>query len=500
MAAERQAAQRESIGARTSLVRLGRALSIGAALGAAILLGAGAPTPAMAQFGPTGGFADLAKRLSPSVVNISTAQTVKRPRGRAPQFPPGSPFADLFEDFFDKDGKPRKVESLGTGFIIDAKGIVVTNNHVIDGAEEIYVVFVDGSKAPAKLIGRDKETDLAVLRIEGKGPYPALLWGDSDTARVGDWVVAIGNPFGLGGSVSAGIISARGRDIKAGRYDDFLQTDAAINRGNSGGPLFNMKGKVVGVNTAIISPSGGSIGIGFSIPSKLAKGIVEQLLKYGEVRRGWLGVRVDDLKEDAAKKAGLAKARGAVVTRLDKDGPGTQAGLKKDDVIVRFGATEITNMRSLLKAVASAEIGSTVKIDILRDGKPMTLSATIGKQGAKTALKAPKRRAGVDVGKTEKIRSIGVELGTLTAEARAYYRVAKRFNGVIVVDVDKTSSAYEQGVRDGDVIVEVARTATADPKAARAAIEKELDAGKEKVLLMIARGADVRYIAVKFKR
>ena len=500
MAAVRRAAHRGASAARAGFGRLALALSAWAALCFGLMLGLGVATPAQAQFGPSGGFADLAKRLSPSVVNISTAQTLKKPRGRAPQFPPGSPFADLFDDFFGKDGKPRKVESLGTGFIIDTAGVVVTNNHVIDGAEEIFVVFVDGTKRPAKLIGRDKETDLAVLRIEGKGPFPSVPWGDSDSARVGDWVVAIGNPFGLGGSVSAGIISARGRDIKAGRYDDFLQTDAAINRGNSGGPLFNMKGEVVGVNTAIISPSGGSIGIGFSIPSKLAKRIVEQLIKHGEVRRGWLGVRVDEVSEKLAKEAGLEKPRGAVVSRVDKGGPADKAGLKKGDIVLRFGADEIANMRGMLKVVANAPVGQTVEIEILRAGARLKLTATIGKLGAKKKPKARIRRPGVDVGKLESVASVGLDLGKLTAEARSLYQVPKRFNGVLVVKVDRTSSAFEQGVRAGDVLLEVARQPVTEPKAARELIEKELDARKEKVLLMIVRRTDVRYIAVNFKR
>ncbi|MEM7237035.1 MAG: trypsin-like peptidase domain-containing protein, partial [Pseudomonadota bacterium] len=284
-------------------------------------------------------FADLAERLSPSVVNISTSQTVERPAEGAPQVPEGSPFEDLFRDFFDRRGQPqgpREVQSLGSGFVISSEGYVVTNNHVIADADEIQVNFPDGTSLEATLIGTDPKTDLAVLKVEPDTPLPFVRFGDSSISRVGDWVLAIGNPFGLGGSVSAGIISARNRDIQAGPYDDFIQTDAAINRGNSGGPLFNMDGEVIGVNTAIISPSGGSIGIGFSVPSNLAKNVVAQLQEFGETRRGWLGVRIQQVNDEMAEALGLDEAMGALVADVTAGGPAQEAGIEAGDVIIKF--------------------------------------------------------------------------------------------------------------------------------------------------------------------
>ncbi|MEO1613552.1 MAG: trypsin-like peptidase domain-containing protein, partial [Pseudomonadota bacterium] len=296
---------------------------------------ASAPQPAHAA---PESFADLAERLSPSVVNISTSQNVEAPEpGERPELPPGSPFEELFRDFFDQEGRPgpRTQNSLGSGFVIDPEGFIVTNNHVIEDADEIVVNFADGSSLPATLVGTDPKTDVALLKVSPAEPLPFVKFGDSDTARVGDWVLAIGNPFGLGGSVSAGIISARNRDISSGPYDDFIQTDAAINRGNSGGPLFNMDGDVVGVNTAIISPSGGSIGIGFSVPSALVKNVVAQLREYGRTRRGWLGVRIQDVTDDIAEAIGLEEVAGALVTSVP-EGPAKESGMQDGDVILNF--------------------------------------------------------------------------------------------------------------------------------------------------------------------
>nr|MBX2854429.1 Do family serine endopeptidase [Paracoccaceae bacterium] len=366
----------------TSSTRRSTPLAAGVlALGVAALTVGAVTAPTFAQDNRPVSFADLAERLSPAVVNISTAQTVNRPNRPMPQLPPGSPFREFFEDFFDRrggeGGGPNRVQSLGSGFVIDGDGFVVTNNHVIEEADEIEVNFSDGSSLPAVLIGRDPKTDIALLKVEPPEPLEFVNFGESEAARVGDWVVAIGNPFGLGGSVSAGIISARNRDINAGPYDDFIQTDAAINRGNSGGPLFNMAGEVIGVNTAIISPSGGSIGIGFSVPSAIATAVVEQLRSFGETRRGWLGVRIQSVDETIAESLGLDDAMGALVSEVTEDGPAEEAGLESGDVILTFDGQNIESMRDLPRIVAETEVGKTVDVEILRRGSRDTVQVAI---------------------------------------------------------------------------------------------------------------------------
>jgi len=293
--------------------------------------------PAWARPAPDS-FADLAGKLLPTVVNISTSQTLKAPpAGAMPQLPPGSPLEDLFKNFLGpKPNTPRHVTSLGSGFIIDPTGYIVTNNHVIEGAEEITVRMQDNVEYKARLIGHDPKTDLALLKIDAPKPLPFVEWGDSDKSRIGDWVLAIGNPFGLGGTVTAGIVSARQRDINAGPYDDFLQTDAAINRGNSGGPMFDVDGKVIGINTAIFSPSGGSIGIGFALPSSLAKGVIDQLRQYGHPRRGWLGVRIQSVTPELAEGLKMAKPMGALIAAVTDGGPADKAGIRQGDVVIKF--------------------------------------------------------------------------------------------------------------------------------------------------------------------
>lgn len=482
-----------------SLVRAAR--YVGAlSLGAAMILAA-APATTLAQPGPQEGFADLADRLKTAVVNITTSQTVERPRGQTPQFPPGSPFGDLFDDFFDENGEPRQIQSLGSGFIIDPSGIVVTNNHVIEGAQEIEVIFPDGTTLPATLIGRDPDTDLAALQIERGGPFDAVPWGDSDAVRVGDWVVAIGNPFGLGGSVSAGIISARSRDIQAGRYDDFLQTDAAINRGNSGGPLFNLDGEVVGVNTAIISPSGGSIGLGFSIPSNLAEGVIAQILEDGAVQRGWLGVRLRAVDESIAERIGLDAPRGVLVGSVTRDGPADKGGVQEGDVILTFAGEEVTEVRALQRQIAEFEVGAVADIDVWRDGETVSVAVEIGLlESDMLAEEQPEpSAAGLDVD-VETIEVIGLGLAELSDELRGRFGLPETVEGVLIASVDPTSSAYEQGVRVGDVIVEVARAPAIDPATTRALIEAQLDSGRRSVLMMIARGSEIRHVAVIFQR
>jgi len=351
----------------------GVALALGLALGWT--------APAFAK-GPDS-VADLASGLLDAVVNISTSQTVSGSKGvPAPKLPEGSPFQDFFDDFFnDKggDAQPRRVQSLGSGFVIDASGILVTNNHVIEGADEIVASFNDGTKLTAKVLGRDEKTDLAVLQVTPTRPLTAVGFGDSDKLRVGDWVMAIGNPFGLGGSVTLGIVSARNRDINSGPYDNFIQTDAAINRGNSGGPLFNMDGQVIGINTAIISPSGGSIGIGFAIPSKTVANVIGQLRQYGETRRGWLGVRIQEVTDDIAEGLNMKSSAGALVAGVTDKGPADAAGIQAGDVIIEFDGQKVEAMHELPRLVADEPIGKEVPVKVLRKGEEKTITVKLGK-------------------------------------------------------------------------------------------------------------------------
>jgi serine protease Do len=476
------------------------------ALGAVALAGA----LSLVQIGPAAArmagdsFADLAEKLSPAVVNISTTQTVKRSAEDIPlpQFPPGSPFEDLFRDFLDKnkqEGAPRKVTSLGSGFVIDPSGIIVTNNHVIDGADEITATFPDGNTLPAKLIGHDPKADVAVLRVVSKTPLPAVKFGDSDAARVGDWVLAIGNPFGLGGSVTAGIVSARNRDINAGPYDDFIQTDAAINRGNSGGPLFNMEGEVVGINTAIISPSGGSIGIGFAVPAKMVQPVVEQLLKYGETRRGWLGVRIQTVTDEMAEALKIGKARGALVAGVTDDGPAAKVGIKPGDVVTSFDGKEVADMKALPRIVADTPIGKTVDVGVMRDGQLKMFKVTLGRlEDAEKNASAEEQKE--DSGKTQppkgkQSQSLGLTLTALTAELHQKYGIPSSVTGVLITAVDPKSSAADKGIRPGDIIVEVAQEKVAKPEDVQAKVQK---AGPGKsILLLINRGGELSFVAVR---
>ena len=409
--------------------------------------------PALAQ--PREGFGDLADQLSPAVVNISAAQRM-RADASLPTFPPGSPlerFNDLLGD------NPRVANSLGSGFIVDARGLVVTNNHVIEEADEVEVVFTDGRTLPADIVGVDPATDLAVLRIRGGGGnFPFVRFGDSDAARVGDWVIAIGNPFGLGGSLTAGVISARGREI-GGRYDDYLQTDVAINRGNSGGPLFNMDGQVVGVNTAIFSPTGASVGISFSIPSNIAAPIVRQLAEFGETRRGWLGVRIQDVTDDVADAMGLKNPRGAIVSRVDPDGPAYAAGMERGDLILAFNGELVPDDRRLPRMVADTAIGSRVSVDILRRGEPLTLEVEVQRLDEPDA--APPRPVGSDTdtpGITPSSRTVfGLTLAPVTDALRRTHRLHPDARGLVVTAVEPGSDAAGK-VRVGDVVEEIAWT------------------------------------------
>jgi len=472
-----------------------------------LLVGALFAQVAGARAVPTS-FADLAERLSPAVVNISTSQTVKRPDigPKMPELPQGSPFEEFFKDFFDKRGggdgpSSRKVQSLGSGFVIDPKGFIVTNNHVIENADEIVVNFANGDSLDAELVGTDPKTDLALLRLieEPEEPIPSVSFGDSDNARVGDWVIAIGNPFGLGGSVSAGIISARNRNINSGPYDDFLQTDAAINRGNSGGPLFDMEGDVIGVNTAIYSPTGGSVGVGFSVPSNIATSVIDQLREFGEIRRGWIGVRIREVSEELAEGLELEKPRGALVEDVTEDGPAAEGGIEIGDVILSFDGKQIEEMRDLPRAVAETPAGDTVRVIVSRKGKTQTLKIAVGLLDPDgNAVSEEEGEAETEAGEpSEEI--LGMTLIALDRKQREAFELKPDQEGVVITDVESTSAAAKKGLRRGDVIVEVAQEAVSGPEEVTEKIRAQKADGKSSVLLLVSRRGDVRFVALRFE-
>ncbi len=486
-----------------------------AGFGAAALLLMLAPASSQTR-GPTS-VAPVAEKLIDAVVNISTSQTLKGPEGvPLPRVPKGAPFEEFFEDFFNRKGgrspADRKISSLGSGFVVDGKeGIVVTNNHVIEGADEIIVNFNDGSKLKVdKVLGKDTKTDLAVLKVTPKKTLPAVPFGSSTKMKVGDWVMAIGNPFGLGGSVTVGIISAKQRDINSGPYDDYLQTDAAINKGNSGGPLFNMDGEVIGVNTAIISPTGGSIGIGFAVPSDTATVVVDQLRQYGETRRGWLGVKIQTITEDMAEAYGVKDNHGALISSVTPGSPAAKAGLQDGDVILKFDGKDVSSMRGLPRLVAQTPIGKDVDIELLRKGQKMTLKVAVGRlaeesEPVKTAAKEPSKGRSKgkdrdkDSGRAVPGRSslIGLVLAPLNDDLRAKHGIGKDVKGVIVLEIDPASPAAEKGVKVGDVIVEVAQEAVASVDDITKSVDKVKKAGRKAVLLRLEDGkGDLRFVAV----
>jgi serine protease Do len=476
-------------------------------------------TPAAAR-GPDN-IADVAEAVIDAVVNISTSQTVtaggpgrtgpesrpgpQGPEGRG-QLPPGSPFEEFFDEFFKNrrgqgdpkggDRSPRRVNSLGSGFVIDADGIVVTNNHVIADADEITVIFNDGSKLKAELIGKDSKTDLAVLKVKPDKPLKAVKFGNSDKLRLGEWVIAIGNPFSLGGTVTAGIVSARNRDINSGPYDNYIQTDAAINRGNSGGPLFNLDGLVVGVNTAIISPSGGSIGIGFAVPSATAVAVIDQLREFKEVRRGWLGVRIQQVSEDIAESLGIKPVRGALVAGIDDKGPAKPAGIEPGDVIVKFDGKDIKEMRDLPKIVGDTPIGKDVPVIVIRKGKEETKTVRLGRledvpQQASVKTDAPAEDKSVVQ------KALGLSLANMSEELRKKHKIKDAVKGVVITAVDANSAASEKRLNVGDVIVKV----TDEEVASAADVQKRIDQlkkdGKKTALLLVANTeGDVRFVAL----
>lgn len=478
---------------------LSSALSIGVVAGVA-----GTSVPAYAKAAPAS-FADLAERLSPAVVNISTSQMAETRRsGLSPRLPEGSPFGEFFDEFLDRQGQggkgqsvPRKVQSLGSGFVIDAKGIIITNNHVVAKADEIMVNFPDGTKLPAEVIGTDPKTDIAVLKVKPESDLVAVKFGKSEKSRVGDWVVAIGNPFGLGGTVTAGIISAINRDINAGPYDDFIQTDASINRGNSGGPLFNMDGDVIGVNTAIISPSGGSIGIGFSVPAATAVPVIEQLQSFGETRRGWLGVKIQGVTDEIAEGLGMDEAMGALVAGVTEGGPAADAKLESGDVIVEFDGRDVPEMRDLPRMVAETEIGRDVVVVVVRDGERKKLSVTLGRlEEAEEKELADAKDSTDDKGAPI---TLGMSLSKIDDEARRRFSMDEDTKGVLVDAVDPASFAATQGLRAGDVIVEVAKEAVSTPAEVKKIVAEQKEKGRKSVLLLVSSTGDMRFVAVRIE-
>ena len=472
-------------------------------------------TPAQAQQRAPESFAPLARELLPAVVNISTSKNVAPRAGRPnapemPQLPPGSPFEEFFRDFFNRNRPPgqgqgeapqqrqRRAQSLGSGFIIDAQeGIVVTNNHVIDGADEINVILQDNTSIRAELVGTDPRTDIAVLRIKHDKPLAAVAFGNSDQSEVGDWVIAIGNPFGFGGTVTAGIVSARGRNIGQGLYDDFIQTDASINSGNSGGPLFNMRGQVIGINTAIVSPSGVSAGLGFSIPSNMASRVVAQLRDAGRVRRGWIGVNIQSVTDDIAEALRLpAGTRGALIANAQADGPAAKAGIRSGDVVIRFNGTPVPEMRALPRIVADNTVGGSVPVVIWRDGKEETVTVTLGELPAEQRQAAAPAAPPPGQGPVE-LTGLGLRVAAITDELRQRFSLKPEQRGVVIVEVTPGTPAAERELRPGDVIVEVQQQRVTTPAEVQEQIERLRRQDRNVGLFAVENASGQRFVPLR---
>lgn len=431
------------------------------------------------------------------MVNITTSTVVAQGTGPSPIVPEGSPFEDFFRDFQDRNNngegdRPRRTSALGSGFVISEDGYIVTNNHVIETADEIIIEFFSGKELTANVIGTDPKTDIALLKVDADEPLPFVSFADSDTARVGDWVIAMGNPLGQGFSVSAGIVSARNREL-SGTYDDYIQTDAAINRGNSGGPLFNLDGQVVGVNTAILSPNGGSIGIGFSMASNVVTRVVDQLQEFGETRRGWLGVRIQDVTDDVAEAMGLEKVAGALVTDVP-EGPAAEAGMESGDVIMQFDGYDVEDTRGLVRRVGNTSVGKTVRVVVFRDGKTQTLRVTLGRREAAEGV-VPAAQPGESEAPSE-VEILGLTLSQLDDELRSQLELDDNASGLVVADIDNLSEAYEKGMRAGDVITEAGQQKLSSISDLEDRIADAREAGRKSILLLVRRAGEPRFVAL----
>ena len=434
-------------------------------------------------------FSDLAEKVSPSVVNISTTGVIEQ---SSPQIPSIEDFFNFPFNMPSPEPSEREFSSLGSGFVISEDGYIVTNNHVVQNASDIQVTFTNGLKLEAELIAFDNETDLALLKIDTTDKLPFLKFGDSDTAKVGSWVMAIGNPHGLGGSVTAGIVSARGRML-GGRYDDFIQTDAAINRGNSGGPLFNLNGEVIGVNSMILSPSGGSIGLGFAIPSNLAKNIIDQLKDTGEIQRAWLGVRIQEVTDEIAQSLGLEKTYGALVQGLTPDSPALKDGVKEGDIIIRFNGEEVESMQTLPKLVAEASIGQNTEVVVWRNESKITLYVNLGKQPSLEELAAIENE-----GTSVQIKELGIKVRTLSDDDKIRLELDQSVKGVIIADIDQDSFLIRQNIKKDDVIIEIQNKPVTTSGDALTVIDEVIAQGKENILIVFYAGPNSRkYIGVR---
>lgn len=457
-------------------------------------------------------FAPLVKKVSPAVVNISVTQsagsdtTADEPEQGSPDFP-NSPFDEFLRRFFDQQnpngqrhlfpqmpgGQAHRI-ALGSGFIIDPSGYVVTNSHVVGDASKVEVTLQDDSKYPAKIIGRDPKTDMALLKIKADKPLPYVTFGDSSQAQVGDWVMAVGNPFGLGGTVTTGIISARGRDIHSGPFDDFLQIDAPINRGNSGGPTFNLDGQVIGINTAIYSPNGGSVGIGFAVPSNLAKTVVAQLKEHGKVSRGWLGVQIQEVTPAIASSLGLQSEHGALVAMVTPDSPGTRAGLKQGDVILTFNGNEVSRLRDLPRLVAETAPDTGVKMKVWRNGQTEELHATLGELPNNEQVASATDRREQD--ESARADALGMHLAPLTSQLRRELHTGKEVQGVVITQVDPGSAAAEVGLSEGDVVVAIDQQPVKTPQEAAAKLKEAAASPKKSALLLLDRRGVTQYVGL----
>ena len=498
-------------GVLTELVISVRRVALAAVAASAMLLPA-ATSSAQAR-GPEN-IADVAEKVIDAVVNISTSQNVEGRGNAIPQLPPGSPFEEFFDEFFKNrrggqkgdnnqggDHGTRRVNSLGSGFVIDPSGLVVTNNHVISEADEISVILNDGTRLKATLVGRDQKTDLALLRVKSDKPLKSVKFGDSDRLRLGEWVVAIGNPFSLGGTVTAGIVSARNRDINSGPYDNYIQTDAAINRGNSGGPLFNLDGEVVGINTAIISPSGGSIGIGFSVPSKTAMPVIDQLRQFGETRRGWLGVKIQQVTDEIAETLNLKPVRGALVAGIDDRGPAKPAGIEAGDVIIKFDGKDIKEMRDLPRVVADTPVGKDVEVVVVRKGQEVKKTVKLGRleDTDKLAAATPNKDAAPEQ-KSVVQKALGLNLANMTDELRKKYKIKDTVSGVVITSVDSNTPASEKRLTPGDVVVEVAQEEVKTAADLQKRIDQLKKDGRKTALLLVANAeGEVRFVALSLQ-